>query len=467
MTGRRPNLEDNNDGNTKKACYNCTKRRIICDKTGNSCNKCAKKNLTCPGYGIRYRFATGSTTAGGSSQLQTQHSGTNQLGSRDQKKVTRWINYSKHVTETRLQRSAAPESISLPSTHLASSVMTTVPPLLSDIDPRTRVYFLHCNSPFTRPTCRDLLTFEVAVHVSPFMVVFDDEANGYRHNVLPMAHKDPLIQRAVCVVAAFHLSQKEPRLRASAEIVRADLISKLSRASVPKPDLSETTWAALVLLIVADLVTGHEDVSALYDLLAAFLDARGPLGESATRLERFLYFQSSISIGFFTSPFAILELRPVHPPHMRGGPVSAFKEYMQGCQFSKEKAEFQRYCPIYEKAFHVAGEIYTMRMNPTCSGADLDLYMSERLQKLRALCEQRDRASPGSHCIAWPIFVAAAESYSDCDRQYFASALSRIWEENGYANVARGVAVLPDLWAQRGRKSWVAALTEHKGLVIC
>lgn len=38
-------------------CYNCMKRRIKCDRTEPQCEKCLKKELECPGYGIRYRFA--------------------------------------------------------------------------------------------------------------------------------------------------------------------------------------------------------------------------------------------------------------------------------------------------------------------------------------------------------------------------------------------------------------------------
>lgn len=45
------------DQNKSKPCYNCVKRRIICDRSPARCRKCVKKGLTCPGYGIRYRFA--------------------------------------------------------------------------------------------------------------------------------------------------------------------------------------------------------------------------------------------------------------------------------------------------------------------------------------------------------------------------------------------------------------------------
>lgn len=126
------------------------------------------------------------------------------------------------------------------------------------------------------------------------MLMYDDEANGYRRQILPLAHCDPTIERAVCVAAAFHLSQRMPELRLPAENGRAAIISKLSQTS---GDLSDKTWATIILLIVAELITGHEHVIELYKMLVAFLDARGqsmdqhstgggsPLGE-------FLYNQS-------------------------------------------------------------------------------------------------------------------------------------------------------------------------------
>ncbi len=47
-----------------KGCYNCMKRRIICDRTEPRCNKCHKKGLECTGFGIRYRFNDGVASRG-------------------------------------------------------------------------------------------------------------------------------------------------------------------------------------------------------------------------------------------------------------------------------------------------------------------------------------------------------------------------------------------------------------------
>lgn len=136
----------------------------------------------------------------------------------------------------------------------------------------------------------------VSAHVSPVMLMYDDENNGYRHQILPLAHSNPIVERAVCVAAAFHLSRKMPELRLPAESGRAAIIDKLSTMSF---DLSDSTWSTILLLIVADLITGHEHVLTLYKILVSFLDARGQaMGQhglgGGSPLQRFLYYQSRV-----------------------------------------------------------------------------------------------------------------------------------------------------------------------------
>ncbi|KFH42154.1 Acriflavine sensitivity control protein acr-like protein [Hapsidospora chrysogenum ATCC 11550] len=42
-----------------KGCYECSQRRIDCDRTGPSCNKCSSRGLSCSGFGVKYRFRNG------------------------------------------------------------------------------------------------------------------------------------------------------------------------------------------------------------------------------------------------------------------------------------------------------------------------------------------------------------------------------------------------------------------------
>lgn len=48
----------------RKGCYNCSQRRIICDRTEPRCLKCAKRGVECSGMGIRYRFNDGLASRG-------------------------------------------------------------------------------------------------------------------------------------------------------------------------------------------------------------------------------------------------------------------------------------------------------------------------------------------------------------------------------------------------------------------
>lgn len=124
---------------TQLACYNCVKRRIVCDKTGSSCKKCARRNLSCPGFGtIRYRFAkeTASSSLLPESSLEVAHT-----GSKRQRNGYKWVEYSRAPLETESKTA----SVSGSSPHSSHCPMTTIPAGLSDLDSRTRAYFMHCN----------------------------------------------------------------------------------------------------------------------------------------------------------------------------------------------------------------------------------------------------------------------------------------------------------------------------------
>lgn len=125
------------------------------------------------------------------------------------------------------------------------------------------------------------------------MVMYDDEANGYRYQILPLAQHDAVVQSAVCMVAGFHLAAARPELRAPAEKCRAAIVRHLRESSLAKPSLDEYNWAILLLLLVGDLVTGHEHVLALSRMLDSFLTQR-EYEAPATALSKFLFYQSRL-----------------------------------------------------------------------------------------------------------------------------------------------------------------------------
>jgi len=106
------------------------------------------------------------------------------------------------------------------------------------------------------------------------MILIDGESNGYRHHILPLAYSDPVVQRAVCVTSAFHLSVRQPEMRLPAEAGRAAIIKKLRYAASDQEVLSLSTWTTIVLLFVGELITGSADILTLYRMLVSFMSAK-------------------------------------------------------------------------------------------------------------------------------------------------------------------------------------------------
>lgn len=102
------------------------------------------------------------------------------------------------------------------------------------------------------------------------MVVFDDDTNGYRSIVLPMALEDDLLCRAVGVVAAQHLSRQRPELQAAAEAGRSAVITRLRNDSLQQSEdrvFNKFTWATILVLLVGETVTGSADYRFFVQML--------------------------------------------------------------------------------------------------------------------------------------------------------------------------------------------------------
>jgi len=127
------------------------------------------------------------------------------------------------------------------------------------------------------------------------MVVFDDKFNGYRKFLLPLAYQDDLVQRAVSVVAAFHLSAKRPDLLPLAETGRSEIIKRLRAdafAGESNKVFSMSTWATIILLLVGETVTGSQDFIHLYRMLTNLLSHTSLSGAEPSPERGFLLQQS-------------------------------------------------------------------------------------------------------------------------------------------------------------------------------
>ena len=172
------------------------KRRIVCDETPLQCQKCLKKGLKCPGYGVRYRFSdvktapfstlsnieTSSSNRRGNALrwIDVRHS-KNKKGSKRRELVENQepksgpgivrpgsrLQYDAKIGSTVLQSTCEgsayisspppdrPDDISRhinPTNDMDSILLnntlltTTLPPLLAPLDPKMRFLFDHCKT---------------------------------------------------------------------------------------------------------------------------------------------------------------------------------------------------------------------------------------------------------------------------------------------------------------------------------
>lgn len=471
-----------------KPCYNCVKRRIICDRSPARCRKCVKKGLVCPGYGIRYRFAhefrdpksggagaavppaAAPASPGSSSGVEYSgpltwveaetvatvsqavarvgHGGGDGEIEDDDEDSNATTPSSESNSGSERGRSQYGEAITRIDGRIVPRFETETPRTIQLIDAKSRWMFNYFSD-----------------RVSPTMLLFDGDSNGYRRHVLPFAVFNPLVQRAVCVAAAFHLLPRRPELKAPAEQGRAAIIQRLREDGLSAsgvPVLDDATWATILLLIVGDLVRGDEQVMILYHMLDAFLRARGRHQPATSELDKFLDSQSRL-IKFFGEPIVSESSTLSEPSHR---PNAAILNTLSGSELPPASLPHAAaYIPLYNEAYRLAMDIYGRRAR-SASVPVQDSLMAARVDDLHAVLRRVDPTLPGAHVLVWPHFVGAAEAVDEEQRDYFTGQLRYIWRTTGYANVLKAIDSLPGMWEKRGVQRWTTRLPQLSVVVM-
>ncbi|KAK4543044.1 hypothetical protein LTR36_005821 [Oleoguttula mirabilis] len=408
-------------------CYNCMKRRIICDCTPPKCQKCQKKGLDCPGIGSRIRFNDG-------------------IASRGKLKGRNVPTLAASTTAPQLDKDRLTSLLPNAQALVVTPPMLEMP--LEILDAKTRMLFAHFSE-----------------SVSPVMV-FLDEVNGYRHHILPFACSDPVVQRAVCVTAAFHLSAKVPGLRQPAEAGKTAIITKLREMAVrdePSAVLNHSTWAIILLLMVADLVVAGDDMQTLFNMLVSISKAKGADScGNGNPLPAFLQEQTEL-LKLFAGPI-ISEQRGIELLSLEAAPHMSFiSTLLERADPAKRPALLQT-----DEAWRQARAIYLRRAissGPASSSTDTtDTILA--VETLRRLLLTVDPTAPAAHSLVWPYFVAGAESTTEEHKEFFKGRLEYLLASTGYANVRVALDTLRELWAGGAEERWTARLPKTTSVII-
>nr|KMM71004.1 hypothetical protein CPAG_07311 [Coccidioides posadasii RMSCC 3488] len=469
----------------RKGCFDCSRRRIICDMTEPHCVKCAKRGIVCSGMGIRYRFSPGIASRGRFKDRQipvldaseARGSGNREALSRRSGSVS-LVNPNFVQKTTRSPSTVQAKFASIgPVDHNVAChendderlmYLQRLLPEIQILDGRTHMLFTHFSA-----------------FVASALVPLDSKFNGYRRILLPLAHEDPEVRRAVCLVSALHLSSKVPELREAANAARLASIFGLKRY-VREHDRSEvlsvSNWAVIILLLAGEMIRGGSDFSYLLKMLMSLVEARGS-HDADSDVHSFLI-QETKMIGLFGRPF-LGESEGIQALS-RG--VESYRDFISHATRYDGNCSHQISVSLLIAAVSFATDIYLRRAlsQPAFPSSTYDWashyhYPSSTLpsspsislQHLISLVSGIYAHTPGSHSLVWVYFIGAAESSTEEDRNFFTTKLEELYRTIGFENIMIGVGNLKELWASGERQGkggerirWTERLPRVESLVM-
>lgn len=302
-------------------------------------------------------------------------------------------------------------------------------------------------------------------NIAPEMVLIDDSHNGWRHLILPLAWMDELVMKAVLAVSAFHLSGKTDGyapcqgLANSSELYSEAIHELQNRKNLDQYDhqTKRRVILSIIVLLVAVMVTGCSDFPILFHLLQSALDTIG--GEDELGPDEL-------------SEFA---LRQIHKMRVYAAP---FISQQAGVYTILSQAPHSFDCLYYSSRFHPekqctidliaslrqqAYDIYLQRvmLNQTPGN---ELSSADVVRKFRASLESFPKGFPGDHSLVWASFIAASESYTPDNQQFFEQFLLRQYHRNGFGNILKGLELLKRIWARD--VNWPALLPEPQVFIM-
>ncbi|KAJ5967562.1 hypothetical protein N7501_003810 [Penicillium viridicatum] len=449
-----------------RGCFQCSKRRIICDNTEPTCKKCQKKGIECSGPG-RIRFSAGVTQRGRlkgctipvadpspepalegnapATLIPRKIRWKNDQVARTTRKNVKCVAASSSTSQvtnipTRGHRDAIracaetlghPDVVEgyvdRPSDKALIPMATSIHRWVAPLNSQTRMLMSHFSE-----------------QVAPVMVILDIVSNGYRDILLPLACEDELVQRAVGIVAAQHLALYNPCYQSISDQGRAALISRLCRDSTsPDRVFNTSTWATLIVLLVGETITGSSEFGHLLQTLMCLVQNANQIAPSSAR--RFLSQQ--------TRMFEFLG-QPLLGEH-QGVNVLSFplEHYLDWTYYDlPPDSEHSHMLRLSRMAFIKASEIYLGRV-----ASNHDQW--QLLESLKQLVSQIEPNQMGSHALVWVCFIAAADSTDPEHRTFFVNRMNQIFAKVKFQNISAGVQALPAIWSQQGSSRWTENLS--------
>ncbi|KAI1443563.1 hypothetical protein F5Y02DRAFT_419850 [Annulohypoxylon stygium] len=453
-----------------KGCYECSQRRINCDRREPSCDKCVSKGIECSGMGgQRQRFRTWISPKQ-KEQVKPNHA-SQHLYRRPHFIVSPGPEkFQRRIGDTKEKRGSPPAHNTRASLFPVSKwdylyyrfdhspsvkVKSNSGECLLN---SSTVHTLDCVAPWQR-----FLLNHFSTHIAPQMVLVDDCTNGWRHLILPLACSDELVMSSVLTVAAFHYSKRARGSRIADPVkLYSKTISELQkRRDLCNGDLDAKcrVIVTIVVLLLSTIVSGSSDFVILFRMLQSALDVVGG--------EELLAVSDNVIAGF--SAKQIRKMRVYISPFIsQDAGVCAVASQAQQCW--DEQEYLLQSCPDYAYTLPLTSSLrelaFQIYLQQTCGVMNYDLALPDLVSRFRLMLESVPQDVEAEHVLVWPVFIAASASFIEEHNIYFTQFLERQFSRSGFANVIKAIESLRRIWERNKQEDWTTLLSEQGVFVM-
>ncbi|GBF61890.1 acriflavine sensitivity control protein [Trichophyton mentagrophytes] len=487
-----------------KPCHNCRRRRLRCDRSLPSCQKCIKKGEKCLGYGKLLVWNRGVASRGkmmGKSFHVPDQAAASTAASGNQElclpRKYRFV--PSNMPDGEAEAEAEAEASGDEGETSVSINPCLVDPLFQDLDRASRFYISH----FTDQMCRDLVTYDVPRH------------NPYR-GIVPLIRDHALLLHVIVANSAIHISNvisKGSGLlngvpgqypQHDALMAKQKTLQLLNQAmnDIDAVD-PEVVLTAILLSINYELVSSGKDdwkvhvegaqklidyfglskrsdlssaMSALRDhvvsdcliyyILGSTFSARQPNMGSMTSRYPFLdvlpLLERAEANSYMSCPAFLLQIM-LSASHLSNlDVITCFEEEQAGYLMERARtfnidawaASVQGISSHndFESRVHVASAhksavcLYIHQAVPSANLMDDD----NRKRIVEDIIGHLSFILPGNLLLkgtSWPTFIAGAESRDPAQRAWIVARLNDLWEMLPWGYVHTAIEMLKAVWA--------------------
>ncbi|KAL1874765.1 hypothetical protein VTK73DRAFT_184 [Phialemonium thermophilum] len=453
----------------KRGCYECSQRRINCDRTEPSCEKCIAKGIECSGMGgKRDRFRNAFCPDLARRKKSSSPESTGSTCSSSASPPFSLPDDPAAAIPSVVSQADVPSHCDGEQAYSAEEQLWALVPqdVLDCSEPLSPAGFsLVRSAAMTRPVGDHIAPWQrfllnhFSDAVAPAMEVMDDHRNGWRRVLLPLACADEMVLSSVLAVSAFHLSINAPQAPrqtgADPMVLYSRAVSELRRRSdlhSCDPDTVRRILVTIVVLLCATMVSGIPDFPIIFRMLRAALETGSRDQVLATRDPVVEFVSTQINrMRVYGSPFISRDVGvdAVADQTMQGG-WAGYDQYLSA--YPDQSDTLSTIAALRELAFR----IYLYRASS--AGPVAEMPQSDLVRRFRVMLASLPEAAPGQHVLVWPVFIAAVASCSPEERSFFGQFLERQFRRNGFGNIPRALEYLGRISVRSGEEDWTSLL---------